>query len=73
MEWAAGGKVLARLSQLHTAIDHLDDIDAIEQVIDKSLGNFRHGVSSLQLVVQFTAKDVRCPRRSNVVSSFGLR
>ncbi|MCY1383128.1 hypothetical protein D9M69_712240 [compost metagenome] len=37
MEGAAGGVVLAGLFQLDARGDHVDDIGAVEQVIDKGL------------------------------------
>ena len=38
VEGAAGGVILARLFQFDTPVYHLDDIDAVQQVIQKSLG-----------------------------------
>ena len=38
MERAAGGVVLAGLFQLHTTVDHVDNIDAGEKFINKALG-----------------------------------
>ena len=37
MEGAAGGVVLAGLFELYAAINHFDDIEAIQKVIEKSL------------------------------------
>ena len=45
VEGAAGGVVLAGLSQLHTPINHIDDVDAIQKIVQKSLWNKSgHGV-----------------------------
>ncbi len=39
VEGAERGVVLARFAQVHAGIDHVDDIDALEQVIDELLRN----------------------------------
>ena len=50
MEWAAGNVFLAALFQRHARADHVDNIGAGNQVINKGLGNaashgFYFGVS----------------------------
>jgi len=45
VERAAGGVVLAGLFQLHARADHVDDVGAVQEVVNKALGNQPgHGV-----------------------------
>ena len=45
MERAAGSVVLAGLFQLHARADHVDDVGAVQEVVNKALGNQPgHGV-----------------------------
>ena len=39
VERAAGRVILARLFEFDTPVYHLDDVDAVQQVIEESLGN----------------------------------
>ena len=54
MKGAAGGEVLAGLSEFDPPVDHLDDVDPVEKVVDKFFGDAGHGAtrSARPLAVQ---------------------
>ena len=56
MEGAAGAVILAGFPQFHPPIDHIDNVDAIQQVIDEGLGDssgHKRGSLALKIAVAY--------------------
>src|SRR5690606_16641332 len=73
MEGAEGGIVLAGLAQLDALVDHIDDVDAAKQVVNKGLWNqsshmrTREPESRVKATEKLPKADQPCARRSLII------